>query len=114
MRTNLKSRLGRASAAIAVGLAALMGVASTADAQSWNGSWVPYNGYNSPQYPYYQRSQNPGWTWGERYGAPPANTYYSGQGYYPQQQGYYARQQRFYGSNPNPQALGQIMGLFNR
>jgi len=109
MRTNLKSRLGRASATGALGLVAVIGVVSTASAQNWNGGWVPYNGYNSPQYPYYNRSQDSGWTWGDRYGAPPAGTYYSGQGYYQQQRPY----PQSYGSNPN-QALGQIMGLFNR
>jgi len=108
MRSDLKSRLGRASAAIAVSLVALAGVASTADAQTWNGGWVPYNGYNTPQYPYYQRSQDRGWTWGDRYGAPPAGTYSSGQGYYTRPPAY----PQGYGSNS--QGLGQIMGLFTR
>ena len=110
MRSDLKSRLGRASAAIAVGIAALVGVASTASAQNWNGGWVPYNGYNSSRYPYYQRSQDPGWTWGERYGAPP---YYSGRGYYAQQQRSYPQRYN-YNYNSNPQALGPLNGLFAR
>ena len=115
MRTNLKSRLGRVSAAIAVGVAAVVGVASTADAQTWNGGWVPYNGYNTPQHPYYQRSQDPGWTWGERYGAPPASTYYSGQGYYAQQQRPYPQRYNYSNNyNSNPQALGPLNGLFAR
>lgn len=101
MRTEMKSRL----VAIAVGVAAVAGVASTAAAQSWNG-WVPYNGYNNSTYPYYQRSQDPGWTWGERYGAPPAGTYYQGQGYYAPNSGSY------YGNGQS--AAGQLGGLFVR
>jgi len=114
MRTNLKSRFGRASAAIAVGFVALVGVGSTADAQNWNG-WVPYNGYNNSQYPYYNRSSDPGWTWGERYGAPPATTYYSAPGYYARP-GYYVQQPSYppaYYSNPQA-AIGQLGGLFVR
>ena len=103
MRTDLKVRLGRAAAAIAVGLAAVAGVASTASAQTWNG-WVPYNGYNNSYYPYYNRSQDPGWTWGERYGAPPAGTYYY------QAPGYYAAP-GYYGNGQN---AGQLGGLFVR
>lgn len=101
MRSDFRSRLGRASTAITVGLVALVGVASTADAQSWNG-WVPYNGY----YPYYDRSQDPGWTWGERYGAPPTNTYY---------QGYYGSP-RYYGNgySNGQSAASQLGGLFVR
>ena len=110
MRIDFKSRLVRASAAIAIGLAAVVGVASTASAQSWNG-WVPYNGYNSPAYPYYNRSQDPGWTWGERYGAPPAGTYY--QGYYSSPRhygnGYYGN--RYNNGQNSPSQLG---GLFVR
>ena len=101
MRTDRKSRL----VAIAVGVVAGAGVASTADAQTWNG-WVPYNGYNNSTYPYYQRSQDPGWTWGERYGAPPAGTYYRGQGYYTPNSGSY------YGNGQS--AAGQLGGLFVR
>jgi hypothetical protein len=101
MRTDRKSRL----VAIAVGVVAVAGVASTADAQTWNG-WVPYNGYNNSTYPYYQRSQDPGWTWGERYGAPPAGTYYRGQGYYAPNSGSY------YGNGQS--AAGQLGGLFVR
>jgi hypothetical protein len=112
MRSDIKSRLCRASAAIAVGLVAAAGVASTADAQSWNG----YNGgYYTPPLtnaPYNGPYSNRGWTWGERYGAPP-NAYYSNQGYFTNQ-GYYAPQGSYsYGSNPQA-AFGQIMGLFAR
>ncbi len=103
MRTDLKYRLGRASAAIAVGLMAVMGVASTASAQTWNG-WVPCNGYNNSTYPYYNRSQDPGWTWGERYGAPPVGTYYQAPGY-DAAPGYYRS-----GQSP----AGQLGGLFVR
>jgi hypothetical protein len=113
MRTDLKSRLGRASAAIAVGLVALAGVASTANAQNWNG-WIPNNGYNNSQYPYYNRSWDRGWTWGERYGAPP-NAYYSAPGYYAPQ-GYYPPPASYppaYGANPQA-ALSQMFGLFVR
>ncbi len=105
MRTDLKSRLGRASAAIAVGLVALVGVASTADAQSCN---TPYS--------------NCGWTWGGRYGAPPNAYYsYSAPGYpysYGQRPsyGYYARQNSYppayYGNGGN--AASQLGGLFVR
>ncbi len=106
MRTDLKSRLGRVSAAIAVGLASMVGVASTAGAQTWNG-WVPYNGYNNSTYPYYNRSQDPGWTWGERYGAPPVSTYYSAPGYYraPYGNGY---------SGNGQTGPGQVDWLFGR
>jgi hypothetical protein len=109
MRTDLKRRWGRASAAIATGLAAVAGMAATASAQTWNG----YNGgYYYPQYnnaPYNSPYSNRGWTWGERYGAPP-NTYsYPAPGYYAQQPAY----PQTYGSNPQA-ALGQIMGLFAR
>jgi hypothetical protein len=107
MRTDLRSRFGQASAAIALGLVALVGVASTADAQSWNG-WVPNNGYNNSYYPYYNRSSDPGWTWGERYGAPP-NAYYSAPGYYAPQASYPPA----YNSNPQA-AIGQLGGLFVR
>jgi len=107
MRTGLTRRLGRVSAAIAVGLVAVAGVASTADAQNWNG-WVPYNGYNSSAYPYYNRSMDPGWTWGERYGAPPAGTYYQGRGYYAPRSSY---PQGYYG---NGYSAGQLGGLFVR
>ena len=108
MRIDLKSRLVRASAAIAVGLATVVGVASTASAQSCNTPW-----------------SNCGWTWGERYGAPPPGVNYSyNQGYYPQQQ-YYRQQyyqQPYYQSQPsypaygsNPQAaVGQLFGMFVR
>lgn len=109
MRVDLKSRLIRASAAIAVGLAAAVGVASTASAQTWNG-WVPYNGYNSSAYPYYNRSMDPGWTWGERYGAPPPGTYYQGQGYSYAPQNSYPR--AYYGNGGN--TAGQLGGLFVR
>ena len=103
MRTDLRSRLGRAAAAIAVGAVALAGVASAADAQTWNGqTWNGWNGYNTPQYPYYNRSMDRGWTWGERYGAPPANTYYSAPGYYAPP-AY---------DNGSQAALGQLQGLF--
>ena len=110
MRTIFKSRLGRAAAAMAAGLVAVVGVAATANAQNWNG----YNSgsYYYPQYnnaPYNSPYSNRGWTWGERYGAPPANTYYSGQRYYAPRQSY----PQTYGSNPQA-ALGQIMGLFAR
>lgn len=110
MRTDLQSRLSRAAAAIAVGVVALAGVASAADAQSCNTPW-----------------SNCGWTWGERYGAPPPAANYSYyQGYYPQQQYYpqqpYYRQQPYYQPQPsypaygsNPQAaVGQLFGLFVR
>jgi hypothetical protein len=114
MRGDLTRRLGQATAACAVGLAAVA-AASTADAQNWNG----YNGGYYPPLtnaPYNGPYSNRGWTWGERYGAPP-NAYYSNQGY---NQGYYAPQNSYsYNSNPsygaNPQAaLGNIMGLFAR
>ena len=59
MRTDLKDRLGRVLALAALGLVAVAGAASTVSAQTWNG-WVPYNGYNNSQYPYYNRSQDPG------------------------------------------------------
>jgi hypothetical protein len=105
MRTDLKSRLGRASAAIAVGLVALVGVASAANAQSCNTPW-----------------SNCGWTWGERYGAPPSNTYYysaPGYPYYygPQPSyGYYAPRNSYppayYGNRGN--TAGQLGGLFVR
>ena len=104
MRTDMKSRLVRASAAIAVSLAALAGVATTASAQSCNTPW-----------------SNCGWTWGERYGAPPPGANYSYyQGYYPQQQ-YYPQQPYYhpqpsypaYGSNPAA-AVGQLFGMFVR
>ncbi|MFI5033151.1 MAG: hypothetical protein ACHQPH_20850 [Reyranellales bacterium] len=100
MRIDLKTRLVRASAAIAVGFVAVVGVASTASAQSCNTPW-----------------SNCGWTWGERYGAPPSGTNYSYyQGYYPQQQ--YYPQQPYYQSQPygsNPQAaVGQLFGMFVR
>ena len=109
MRIDLKSRLIRASAVLAVSLVAVAGVASTASAQTWNG-WVPYNGYNNSSYPYYNRSQDPGWTWGERYGAPPAGTYYQGQGtYYAPQNSY---PQSYYGNGGN--AASQLGGLFVR
>ena len=105
MRTDLRSRLGRAAAAIAVGAVALVGVASAASAQTWNGqTWNGWNGYNTPQYPYYNRSMDRGWTWGERYGAPPANTYYSAPGYYAPP-AY---------DNGSQAALGQLQGLFVR
>jgi hypothetical protein len=94
MRTDLKSRLGRATAAIVVGVATLVGVASTADAQDWRyhnwryhhwnrgNSWALSHGYyDNGYYPYYNRSWNRGWTWGERYGAPPY-AYYSAPRYY--------------------------------
>lgn len=95
MRTDLKSRLGRASAAIAVGIVALTGAAATADAHDWqydnwrhhhrwNYGWAVNNGYY-PYYqrPYYYRSWDRGWTWRERdravpygyYYAPPVQTY---------------------------------------
>lgn len=109
MRTDFGSRLGRASAAIAVGLVALAGVASTADAQSWNG-WVPYNGYNNSTYPYYNRSQDPGWTWGERYGAPPAGTYH--QDYYGSPRYYGNGYNDGYGNRQN--SASQLGGLFVR
>jgi hypothetical protein len=108
MRTDFGSRLGRASAAIAVTLAALVGVASAASAQSCNTPW-----------------SNCGWTWGERYGAPPPGANYSYyQGYYPQQryypqqyyqQPYYQSQPSYpaYGSNPQA-AVGQLFGMFVR
>jgi hypothetical protein len=111
MRTDFRSRLGRASAAIAVGLVALMSVASPADAQTWN-RWLPYNGYNNSTYPYYNRSWDPGWTWGERYGAPPSGPYY------PAPSSYGSR--RYYGNRDNngyfnrPSAPGQLGGLFVR
>ena len=108
MRTDFRRRLGRASAAIAVGLAALVGVVSTADAQSCNTPW-----------------SNCGWTWGERYGAPPRGANYSYyQGYYPQQQ--YYPQQPYYGSrrysgnrynngyNNGQNVPSQLGGLFVR
>jgi hypothetical protein len=111
MRIDLKSRLVRASAAIAAGLMAVMGVASTASAQSWGNGWVPYNGYNNSQYPYYNRSQDPGWTWGERYGAPPAGTYYQGYSSSPRHygNGYYG-----HGYNNGQNPAGQLGGLFVR
>jgi len=108
MRTGFRSRLGRTSAAIAVSLAALVGVASAASAQSCN----------TPR-------SNCGWTWGERYGAPPRGANYSYyQGYYPQQryypqqyyqQPYYQSQPSYpaYGSNPQA-AVGQLFGMFVR
>ena len=100
MRIDFKSRLVRASAAIAVGLVAVAGVASTASAQSCNTPW-----------------SNCGWTWGERYGAPPGTSYYPQQGYYPQQQyyrqPYYQPQPSYYGSNPQA-AAGQLFGMFVR
>ena len=72
MRTDLQSRLSRTAVAIAVGVVALAGVASAADAQSCNTPW-----------------SNCGWTWGERYGAPPRGANYSYyQGYHPPQQYY--------------------------
>jgi hypothetical protein len=110
MRSNSMSRLGRASAAIAVGVVAVAGVASTANAQNWNG----YNGGYYTNAPYNSPSSNRGWTWGERYGAPP-NTYYQAPGYYAPQQGYYSQQNSYptYGPNPNA-ALGQLQGLFVR
>jgi hypothetical protein len=104
MRTDLKSRLVRASAVIAIGFGAVAGMASAASAQTWNG-WVPNNGYNNSSYPYYNRSQDPGWTWGERYGAPPAGTYYQ------RQRNYYAPNS---GSYNNGQSAGQLGGLFVR
>ena len=110
MRTGFRSRLGRISAALAVSLAALVGVASAADAQSWNG-WVPYNGYNNSRYPYYNRSQDPGWTWGERYGAPPAGTY--SQGYYGPQR-YYRHGYNNNGYSNGQNSTGQLGGLFVR
>jgi hypothetical protein len=116
MRTDSRSRLGRAAAAIAAGLVAVAGVASTAVAQNWNGYNSGY--YHYPQYnnaPYNSPYSNRGWTWGERYGAPPNAYYsYSRPGYYAQQPTYpqtYGPQT--YGSNPQA-ALGQIMGLFAR
>ena len=103
MRTDLKCLLGRVSAAIAIGLVAMVGVASTASAQSCN---TPYS--------------NCGWSWGERYGAPPSGTYYSG---YPQYYGpqpsygyYYVPQNSYppayYGNGGN--TAGQLGGLFVR
>jgi hypothetical protein len=68
MRTNLKSRLGRASAAVAVGVMALVGVASTADARDWRyqswhrhhhhhwNGWAVSNGYH---HRYYHRHWRP-------------------------------------------------------
>ena len=109
MRTGFRSRLGRISAAVAVSLATLVSVASAADAQSWNG-WVPYNGYNNSRYPYYNRSQDPGWTWGERYGAPPAGTY---QGYYGPQR-YYRHGYYNNGYNNGQNSTSQLGGLFVR
>lgn len=108
MGTDFRSRLGQASAVIAVGLVALGGVASTADAQSWNG-WVPYNGYNNSRYPYYNRSQDPGWTWGERYGAPPSGTYYSAPSYYGSRRYYGNRYYNGYNNSQNaPSQLGRL------
>lgn len=103
MRTDLKCLLGRVSAAIAIGLVAMVGVASTASAQSCN---TPYS--------------NCGWTWGERYGAPPSGPHYSGspQYYGPQpSDGYYYVPQNsyppaYYGNGGN--AAGQLGGLFVR
>jgi hypothetical protein len=107
MRIDLESRLVRASAAIAVGLVAVAGMASTASAQSCNTPW-----------------SNCGWTWGERYGAPPSNPYYSYSAprypYYGQQPSYYAPQNSHppayygngYGNGGNP--VGQLGGLFVR
>ena len=111
MRTSLKKQFGRVSAVIATGLVAMIGVASTASAQTWNGwgnGWVPYNGYNNSTYPYYNRSQDPGWTWGERYGAPPAGTYYQAPGYYVAP-GTYGN-----GYANGQSAAGQLGGLFVR
>jgi hypothetical protein len=86
MRTDLKSRLGRASAAIAVGIVALTGAAATADAHDWrysqwrhhhhwNNGWAVRDGY----YPYYNRpyyrSWDRGWTWRERYRPAPYGYY---------------------------------------
>jgi|SRR5690349_11248314 hypothetical protein len=81
MRTNLKSRLGRASAAVAVGVMALVGVASTADARDWRynnwhrhhhhwNGWAVSNGYH----PYYHRHWNRGW---RPYAYYPAPRYYA-------------------------------------
>jgi hypothetical protein len=95
MRTHLRSRLGRASAAIAVGIVTLVGIASTADAHDWRyhhgryhhwnrgNGWALNNGYYTGYYPYYHRSWDRGWTWGERYGAPPPYAYYQAPAYYP-------------------------------
>jgi hypothetical protein len=106
MGIDIKNRLGRISAAIAVGLVAVMGVASTADAQTWNS----YNGgyYYPPltNAPYNGPYSNRGWTWGERYGAPPTG-YYANRGYYAAPPSY------SYGSNPQA-AFGQVMRLFAR
>src|SRR5579883_2083999 len=110
MRSYVKGLFARASVAIAAGVIAFAGAASTADAQNWNG-WVPYNGYNSSSpYPYYNRSMDPGWTWGERYGAPPYGAYDQGRGYYHRPQNSYPAP--YYGNGGN--AAGQLGGLFVR
>jgi hypothetical protein len=58
MRTELKGRLGRTAAAIAVGIVALTGAAATADAQDWRyQNWR----YNNWRYHHW----NPSWhSWG--------------------------------------------------
>lgn len=114
MRSNIKGRLGRAAAAIAVGVVALTGMAATADAQwgnRWNNGYYYNNGYNNGYYPYYNRSMDRGWTYGERYGYAQPRYYggYAPQGYYYSQPGYYAQ------PGLNPQAIiGQVLGMMGR
>ena len=79
MRTDLKSRLGRVSAAIAVGIVALTGAAATADAHDWRYDQWRHRHWNNGYYNngYYNRSWDNGWTWRERYRAAPYGYYYA-------------------------------------
>jgi hypothetical protein len=91
MRTNLKSRLGRASAALAIAGAALVVAGASAEARDyrgwhrhhhhWNNGW--HNGWNNHWrggWNGWRSSNGYGYTWPQRYWRPPI---YSAPAYYP-------------------------------
>ncbi|HTR83498.1 MAG TPA: hypothetical protein VMI56_03395 [Reyranella sp.] len=83
MRTNLMSRLGRASAVIAIAGLAVAAVGTSAEAREWNHGWHGEgwnHGWHRPYYNHWAGSY-----WGPRYWAPPPVVYappvYYGYGY---------------------------------
>jgi hypothetical protein len=77
MRTNLMSRLGQASAAIAVGTLAIVAMAGSAQADPWH-----HHGWRNYYNPYAPRLALRSWAPPPAYYAPPAYAY-TQPGYYP-------------------------------